>query len=583
MGTNRQKSATDLPSPGNNFLQASYSFVLTSIDKSSGKPATTELTLVVNPEDFQQTESSTSNVILTAGDVFSDSFGPGLTRIRISGSFGQRPKAGSGSGQLEALRLRQFFRKYLDQVNPIITKDSISAPQTSTVSGQTRNASAKLQFFNPKDNEFWDIEIPGEYLTITRSKTTPFLYKYTLTFVGMTPSTQTGLFDILKEITNPTGVIPDIANNIGSILNDAASHAQEISTIATSIGLSVIFFPNQVLTPLTNLSNAVTNFVNGSAQVINYPLAGIDQLVNNCKTMLSAIDTAYNTHIINELSGIDDGFVYDPNVDNILVSTIQNVVALTIYENIFIKNYVQSDFYNQTSVYNVNLQNVDLNNITSVVYGQISMGDTIETLALRGMGSISFWKTLAEFNNLVYPFIYIVDPNDPNDFQPEKTLGVGMNIAFPQFGTGNTNDSIVLGKTTGGPDTMDFAFGEDFQLDSDNDIIINSQGEILTVTGLPNLLQALAIKFNVMQGELITHLNFGLPNLLGYRTLSFVTSLAASALKATILSDSRINSVTNIVVTLQDDTLNYSCEIQPNFTSEPVVLEGTIGGNVVVQ
>jgi hypothetical protein len=562
---NRQPSATDLPLAGNNFLQASYSFVFTSM--KTGKPVVSELTLVVNPEEFQQTESSTANVVLTAGDVFSDTFGAGLTRIRISGTFGQRPKAGSGSGQLEALRLRKFFRQYLDEVNPITTKDFVA------------NAGAKLQFFNPKDNEYWDIEIPGDYLTISRSKTSPFLYRYSLNFIGMTPSTQTGIYDFLQSITKTANSVPIINQNITDILTEAATRTQQIATTSTSIGLGAVFFPNQILTPLTNLNTAITNFVNGSAQVINYPLAGVDQLVANCRTMLSAIDTAYDTHIVNELAGADDGFRYDPNVDNLLATTIQNVVFITIYENIFVKNYIQSDFYNQTSVYDLNLVNVNLNNITSVIYGQVSIGDTIESLALKGMGSVSFWKTLAEFNNLVYPFIYIVDPNNPDDFQPEKTLGVGMNIAFPQFNSQSEN-SLILGKTTGGPNTNDFAFGEDFLLDETNDIIIDSKGEILTVVGIDNLLQAVAIKFNVMQGELITHLNFGLPNLLGYRTLSFVTSLAASALKSTILSDTRIKSVTNIQVSIQDDVLSYTCEIQPNFTSEPIVLEGTIGGNI---
>ncbi len=562
---NRNRSATDLPLAGNNFSQASYSFIITYSDGSIE-----QLTLVINPEEFHQTESSTSNVILTAGDVYSDSFGPGLTKIRMSGTFGQRPQAASGSGQLEALRLRQFFRKYLDQLNPIITQD------------YKKNIRTKLQFFNPKDNEFWDIEIPADYLTVRRSKTSPFLYKYELNFIAMQPSNLTGLYDILSNITSAADNVQQINSNITNILGNISSDAQQIATMSTSIGLGIVFFPNQVLSPLLNLSLAINNFVIGTSEAINYPLAGIDQLISNCKTMLSAIDIAYNKHIINELSGIDDGFQYNPNIDNILVTTIQNISSLIIYNEIFVKNYIKSDFYNQTSPYDLNLINVDLSKITSIIYGQVSIGDTIESLALKGMGDISFWKTLAEFNNLVYPFIYIVDPNNPNDSQPEKTLGVGMNIAYPQFNSQNKN-GLVLGSTTGGPDTSEFAFGEDFLLSDDNDIIIDSSGEILTVNALANLMQALAIKFNVMQGELITHLNFGLPNLLGYRTLSFVTALATSSLKSTILSDTRIQSVTNIVVTIQDDILSYTCEIQPNFTSQPVILEGTLGGNLAVQ
>jgi hypothetical protein len=561
---NRQPSATDLPLAGNNFLQASYSFVFTN-----SKNQVSELTLVVNPEEFLQTESSTSTVVLTAGDVYSDTFGPGLTRIRIAGTFGQRPQTASGSGQLEALRLRQFFRKYLDETNPITTNGQ---------NGPVRNYGAKLQFFNPKDNEFWDIEIPGDYLTISRSKQAPFLYRYVLTFVGMTPSTQTGIYDVLKQITNAANNVAMINDNVSTILNNAATFSQQIATTAVAIGLGAVYFPNQVLTPLTNLSSALTNFINGSSQVINYPLSGVNQLIASSKNMLVALDNAYDTHIVNRSMGFDDGFEYDPNIDNLLTTTIQNVAFLELYETSFTKNYVKSDFNTQTAVYDLNLINVDLSNVTGVIYDKVKDGDTIETLALKGMGDVSFWKTLAEFNNLVYPFIYIVDLNDPDDFQPEKTLGVGMNIAYPQFDNGGPS-GLVIGTKTAGPDTTDLAFGEDFLLDNTNDIIITQKGEIQTVVGLQNLIQAIEIKFNVMQGELITHTNFGTPNLLGYRTLSFVSALAVSSIKSTLLSDTRIQNVTNIVVTIGDDVLSYSCEVQPNFVSEPVVLEGTIGGN----
>ena len=562
----RLASATDLPFAGNNFVQASYSFVFTP---NNGTPQ--ELTLIVNPEEYSQSESSTSTVILTAGDIYSDSFGPGLTRIRMAGTFGQRPSAGSGSGQLEALRLRQFFRQYLDQLNPIITKN----PQA--------NLGAKLQFFNPKDNEFWDIEIPGEYLTIKRSKSSPFLYRYELNFIAMQPTTQIGLYDILTGITNASDNIQVINQGLTNLVNNAATYSQEIATISNTIGLGAVYLPNQILAPLTNILAATVSFANGSASVINYPLAGVTQLITNCQNMLLALDNTYNQHILNQRSGIDDGFSYDPNVDNFLTTTIQTCAYLLVYKTSFAKNFIKSDFATQTSPYDLNLEYVDFSKVTGVTYGRVNMNDTIETLAIRGMGSVTAWKTLAEFNNLAYPFIYIVDPNNPIA-QPEKTLGLGMNIAFPIFGN-PTQQGLVLNSNPSSADSVDLTFGTDFLLGPTQDIIFETSGatvDIQTVSGLANLLQAIQIKFNVLQGELITHLNFGLPNLLGYRTLTFVSAMAISAIKSTVLSDTRITSITNATVTLEDDTLNYTCSIQPNFTSDPVVLEGSIGGNVTV-
>jgi hypothetical protein len=541
--------------------------VFTSV--ASGVARTSELTLVVNPEDFQQSESSTSSVILSAGDVYADTYGPGLTKIKMSGTFGQRPAAGSGSGQLEALRLRQFFRKYLDEVNPITTPDP------------TVNAGAKLQFFNPKDNEYWDIEIPGEYLTISRSKASPFLYRYSLSFIAMTPSRSAGLYDVLKVLTSGAEYLKN--TDILSTVADISTYAQEISTTAVAIGLGTLFFPNQVAAPFNNLANSVTNCANGVTSLINYPYSGLNQLIADCNTMLQAIGNTQSAHIQQQLIGIDDGYVPNSDVENTAWSILNQCDTLTLYPNLFNTPTSSSTFTGQPLPQNSNIPTVNIQNVTGVTYGKVVAGDSIESLAIKGMGDINQWKLLADFNNLQFPFIYIVDSNDPTDSQPEKTLGVGMNIAFPKFGSSSTAGS-VLGANPGGPDTSDFAFGTDLLLDSTNDISIGHVNaatlDFLSVSGVSNLLQAVEIKFNVLQGELMEHQNFGLPNLLGYRTLGFITAMATSAIKSTLSSDPRVKAVTNIQVTLSDDTLNYSCLIQPNFISDPFLLEGTIGGNL---
>jgi hypothetical protein len=561
----RQASATALPFAGNNFMQASYSFVLTTVH--NGKSAKEELTLVVNPEDFRQSESSTSNVVLTAGDVFSDTFGPGLTKIQISGTFGQRPSAGSGSGQLEVMRLRQFFRKYLDAVNPIINDNYVSS------------AGAKLQFFNPKDNEFWDIEIPGDYLVVMRSKTAPFMYRYQLRFIGMTPSSHAGVYDGLRVLTNVVDRVTDIQGNLGKLLGaDLIGQAQNMSTMAVSIGLGASYMPNQVVAPLTNLYNSLTSFVNGASSVINYPMFKLDTLTGSQKALKKSISDAKALHDYNLAHGLDDGFKYFPAADNWLSQAVVNTASLKLYESAFSKVYIKSDFYDQSSSYLATAENSDISDIKGVTYGTVSSGDTIESLALSGMGDSSLWKTLAEYNNLAYPYIYITDPNNPLDTQPEKTLGVGMSIAFPQFVSSNSV-GMVLGKTGNGPGSLTYTFGRDLVLDENNDILFDSDGELVTVDGLDNLIQSIKLRLGVYEGELIKHIDYGLPNLLGYRSMSFIVGYATNALKSTIMGDSRIKDVTNMQVSLQDDVLTYACEVIPNFVSIPITLEGTIGGN----
>jgi hypothetical protein len=393
----------------------------------------------------------------------------------------------------------------------------------------------------------------------------------------MTPSSSAGIYDVLSKIANAENSIATIGGNLSSLLTTINNTSSEIATISSQISLGVYYFPNQILAPLSNLSTAVNNFVNGTSQVINYPLNSLKTTIENCNTMLNSISDAYSLHISNELSGIKDNFLYDPNVNNILVQALEITTTATLYELLLSKQFLTSDFYNQTS-HSTYDSYTDISQVVSVTYGKIKEGASIESLALQGMGSVSLWKSLAEFNNLVYPYIYIVDPNNPSDSQPEKTLGLGMNIAYPQYGNSGST-SLILGTSTSGPDTSDFAFGEDFLLDTTGDLALTSKKDIQTVSGLNNMLQAIELKFNVMLGELIAHQDYGLPNLLGYRTLSFVTSLATSSIRSTVLSDARVSSISNIQVNIQDDIIYYSCEVSLKFNSNPVILEGTIGGN----
>jgi hypothetical protein len=395
----------------------------------------------------------------------------------------------------------------------------------------------------------------------------------------MTPSASAGVYDVLKTLTKYVDRVTDIQGTLSNLLGvDLVSQAQNLSTMAVSVGLGASYLPNQIVTPLTNLKNALTDFVNGASSVINFPMFKLDTLIQAQRTLKSSISDAKALHDYNLARGSDDGFKYFAWADNAVTQALVNTTTLKLYESAFTKTYLKSDFYDQSSASNGATANVDFSKVKGVTYGTVGAGDTIESLALSGMGSVDSWKTLAEYNNLAYPFIYITDPNNPLDTQPEKTLGVGMTIAYPQL-TSSNQDSMVLGKTSVGPSTTTYAFGRDFLLDENNDILFDSNHELVTVEGLDNLVQSIKIRLGVYEGELVKHTNYGLPNLLGYRTMSFIIGYASQALRATILSDDRIKDVTNVQVTIQDDVLSYSCDVTPNFVSIPIALEGTIGGN----
>lgn len=563
----RAASSTALPAVSNNLQSFNYTFAFQPY-----KGTVIEVTMVSNPEEFTQTEMSTSNVILTAGDIYSDSFGPGLTHITMSGTFGQRPVVNGipGSGQYQVMQLRDLFRQYLDAINPIITPDPAA------------NSGAQLLFYNPKDNESFVIEPTNDWFTLKRSKSSPFLYRYILSFTCLGPVKSTSVFDPQSIRANALDVLNTNNSNLGTFLENATGDIENITFMMGQLGQTPNAFTNSVLTPLTNLSNAVTDFLGASTQVINYPLSSIIAIKNSLQNFQSTMTTSYAAY----LSGGNPNFIYDPVFDNYLSQSILICDKFLLYPNQFIKQFLKSDFSTQTASYDASLVYVDLNSVKSVIYLILKSGDTLESIALAQLGSTDYWKAIAEFNNLVYPYLTDITP------QPEKTLATGQQIAIPIITSGSLANNLILGSfisnpspgTPGiNPNANNATFGTDFYINAQNDFNFvtstTSTGavtaDIQTISGVSEFIQGIYLKINILRDELVLHKGFGMFNFTGYRTSSLLVSRAQSELQNTILSDSRVESV-NITVSLNEDVLSYQTEITTNFQTIPITLSGSI-------
>jgi hypothetical protein len=544
----------------NNFVQGFYSFIF-----QNWNGLLNEITLAVNPEEFEQTESSTSNVVLTAGDVFTDSFGPGLTNIRISGTFGQRPviNGAQGSGQLEILKLRNLFRKYLDSQNPITT------PSPS------KNNSTKLMFFNYKDNEFWQIEPVGTYFNLRKSRKAPFLYRYDLNFTA-TNRVGNNYLESFIYFFDSNSQISSFLNDTDTLVSNITDDIDNITTIM-NLGVSQIAansFVNSVFAPLQQLSSAVSDFTQSVSQVINFPQNVFNSIISNCQSIQNEIQTLTFTYDATNNVYIPTR-LYDPRFSNILRNTIINCNSYQLYSNNFIQTYVRTNFINQTTPPpdpTINILNI--NQIQSVTYYTIQNGDTLEGIASTLLGDPNFWRLLAEFNNLSYPYISTLNP------QPQKTLAPGQQISIPSLASNPTSSfstNIVLSQFQA-PPSINSSFGTDIFLDSTGDIDASPNQDILTVTGINNLNQAILLKLNIYRGELLAHSDYGILNILGIRTLPSLTAITQSQLEATLLSDPRISNVVNSKVSVQGDVASFQAEALPNFGAPPIILGGTFAG-----
>jgi len=220
-----------------------------------------------------------------------------------------------------------------------------------------------------------------------------------------------------------------------------------------------------------------------------------------------------------------------------------------------------------------------LGQMQSSTYYTIHYGDTLESIALNQLGSTDYWKVIATFNNLAYPYITSTFP------QPEKTVSPGQQIAIPIIpntpnfqGTASNAGNIILSPFQT-PPSINSSFGTDIYLDSTGDVDVTSNGDIKTVSGIPNLQQALSLKVTVYRGELLVHPDYGIINMLGERTITTLQSLILGQLEATFLSDPRVQKVISTSVNILGDTGSFESSILPNFNAPPIVLSGSLAPN----
>jgi LysM repeat protein len=199
----------------------------------------------------------------------------------------------------------------------------------------------------------------------------------------------------------------------------------------------------------------------------------------------------------------------------------------------------------------------------------VKSGDTVESISSSTLGDNKYWKAIAEFNGLAYPYITDVVP------QPDKTLGPGQTIAIPNSLLTVASGNLILGSVSPSVQTPDFALGTDFALDTNGDVII-SNGDIQTVSGTENIQQAMFLKLNVHRGELPAHPHYGMADLRGYRAVNLLSAKAAAEFHDTVLSDSRVSELKNASVSISGDTLNYSAEVSVKLTNQPIALHGSV-------
>lgn len=201
--------------------------------------------------------------------------------------------------------------------------------------------------------------------------------------------------------------------------------------------------------------------------------------------------------------------------------------------------------------------------------------ETMQAIAQRYYGDVSYWIDLVEHNNLKYP--YIVETDEEKMQDPERLASTGDTIIIPiesdltdvSAKEINSRDKDVLVELALGRDLNITADEKYFNEHGTSDNILafstNGNGDLDTVKGIDNMKQQLQARLLTPKGSLMLHPNYGsdLHNLFGLNIPEQATLIEMEVLR-TLTADNRVKSANLVDWKIQGNVYSgqFSVEIK---------------------
>lgn len=185
--------------------------------------------------------------------------------------------------------------------------------------------------------------------------------------------------------------------------------------------------------------------------------------------------------------------------------------------------------------------------LTGFRYVQTQRGDTLQSIALRELGSAGDWAQLAWLNELLPPYL-----TDDLALVRTGVLVTGSTIRVPAP-TAQVDASV----------SPEEVFLTDIGLV--NGKLQFNNGDVSLVSGRENLKQAISNRIVTDHGDLIYHGTYGanLGRLVGTLNGPSRAMVAASYVEEALGDENRIQTINSIKATSQGDRLNIVGEVVP--------------------
>jgi hypothetical protein len=458
---------------------------------------------------------------------------------------------GEASGFEDLIRLRNLFRHYFD-----IKRDP------------TRAHLYEMVWQNGKEGEFWVVE-PMAFRT-NRESSSPL----TATYDIQLRTIRRADFRVFQDT-------PDVRTKRNALSRLNERLIEHSRTIANALGLAESLVDrtvgigqatlNSVISPATALFNGLTGVTTAGVRGFAIPRNSVAILAGSALDLVEALQTVEGELNAYKQQGISTQL---SNAFGAYKNIFRTAARVHDEDQLF-SSPTASRYNDRTEAYRdpnrgsrlprtggspTNPRNVTTPGGSKLA--TVTNFDTIFSVAQRLLGDQARWKELVMLNDLKAPYIDpsgdgkdVLRPGDkimvpssvnqattsiPEDLSQELdpvARRLGRDIKLQSF------DQI-----SGGLDTLDFA--------------INSKGDLALHDGVPNLSQAIRLKFSTEQGTLATHPSYGIRAPIGSKVN--IRSLVGFQLnaRASLLADSRISKVQRLSFNVVGNTLNVRADLQ---------------------
>lgn len=527
---------------------------------------------------------------------FIESHGSIKKTVRISGTTGLRPNKptiasnpdsvespqfsveSEATGYDDIIFLRNLFRTYSD-----IKEDTNRASKTS------------MLWYNDKDGEYWIAE-PLQF-KVSRNSKASTLYDYAFTLELLSPYTSRIIFSGLGSLpVDPLQTALDPSRSFGDgedLRKRALSNGRFLAVQSVTASQYLLrlqrykaLFQTKYLEPIYRVGRQVIGVRN---QVINAPsqlLAAVNTAASDVLTFAQRIVATPEQLNDNLTASLRDTYNLRHSA-YVSYRILKRIATIPFLRNIAISG-VSSRFTRRSNAYNslaastgragpLNGQSFIGNQASAggMNRGVVNVGETIRDLAARLTGSANAWRTIVTMNDLRPP--YVAAERSPG------VLAYGDVVLYPGTSGRTSGGVVTLDQTTAENSNLDtsplspneIGYGRDLRAVIDDsegtiDLDINQGGDISTIIGIPNVVQAMQLKFVTEVGELPAHPTYGARVSIGHKVTP--QSLAMDRLNTvnTLLSDSRVVSVPSVRLASEGGTVSVECNILLTESSSPL-------------